>query len=108
MLVAAYLHYTAGITRTVAAKAYAILGFGGLAVQIYEYFKLQSDLSDIEKEIGSGVITLSYEIGWWLSLLALIAVIVAAYLANQEEDAPAVPTSAPTPRPPGTFSSGPS
>jgi hypothetical protein len=105
VLVAAYLRHTAAITRAAATRAYAVLGVAGLAVQIYEYFKLQSDLSDIEQQIGTGLIALSYEAGWWLSLLALIAVLVAAFVANSEQDYPAQP-AAPTPHPPGTSPPG--
>lgn len=62
-------------------------GMIGLAIMGYEYIQWQSDMADIEEELGRGLVTLTYEIGWWITILAFLAVLAAAWSAREEMNA---------------------
>jgi excisionase family DNA binding protein len=109
VLVAAFLRSSAIFDKAMTVGWYVLAGVGGLAAQFAEYQSIQSDLSDFEKMFGEGVIEISYEIGWWLSLAGLGAFFVAAFLANQEENIGYAPgyQRQPSRYRPGPYAAGP-
>lgn len=97
-LYAAYQRSSSG--DSVAARAttkliYYVAGGASLLAHVVFYFDLRSDISEAE-EMSAGMIQVSYESGWWLSLLASIAIIaVAAYLVDRDPDPSGVSARSP-------------
>lgn len=97
-LVAVWQRLEGNLDLDMARVVYLVAGIVGLLLQMIKYFSLQSDLSDAEEMIGPGVIDLSYRFGWWITALALIALIVAAMITEEH-----LPASTKTPpQPPGS------
>lgn len=71
------------VSQAQARWTYLAAGIIGLILLGLKYAALQSDLSDAEEQVGEGVVTLTYEIGWWLTALCLFAIIAAAFLITQ-------------------------
>jgi len=89
-LVAAWMRYSRQLEQAVASKIYILAGGVGLFVQFLKYMSLHSDLKQAEEQIGPGLVVLSYEYGWWLTALCLVAMIVAGFLAVEEQSGTAV------------------
>lgn len=71
------------LTFGMARMAYFAGGAVGLAYMAYVYFDFQSDIDEAAQQ---GIaLDLDFEIGWWLTLLAFLAVLLAGYLAGQDE-----------------------
>ncbi len=89
-LVVAGVRLAAVGTSQMAAVVYLVAGAFGLGAHLIEFIQLQSDISDLEETSGE-IIELSYKFGWWLSILGLIAVLVAAFVAFREREQRAAP-----------------
>lgn len=72
------------ITRGIAASLYYLLGIVGIAAQGIEYLSLQNELTDARNQ--GVLVDLQYELGWWITLLALGAILFSGYLASNERD----------------------
>jgi hypothetical protein len=83
VLGAVWMRYQGQLKEAVASRVYLAAGAIGLLIQLLKYFSLQSDLNDAEEEVGQGVIEMSYRYGWWLTALALIAIIAASFVSAQ-------------------------
>lgn len=70
-----------------AKKAYFVAGIIGLAAQVIKYLGFQSDLNQLSSQGLGANVALRFEISWWLTAVALIAVIYAGYQANKDEQA---------------------
>jgi hypothetical protein len=83
ILVVVWLRYQNSIPAAQAAILYPVAGGIGLIIQFLKYLSLRSDVSDAEEQVGKGVIKITYEIGWWLTGLALVTIIVSGYVASR-------------------------
>lgn len=96
----------AALQRTVSDPAttklfYYVAGGASVLAHVVFYFDLRSDLTEAQG-LGAGMIQVSYELGWWASLLAsIIIAAVASYMVDRDEDA-----SSASARSPGVGSSG--
>ena len=70
-----------------ATRVYVIAGVIGLFVQLLKYLAIRSDMDDVAEQIGEGLINVTYEVGWWLTALGLIALVGSAFIPARDEDA---------------------
>lgn len=82
----------AAYQRTMSAPAttklfYEFAGGASVLAHMAFYFDLNSDITKAQEMNAGGMIQVSYEVGWWVGLLASIAIVaVASYLVDQEEN----------------------
>jgi hypothetical protein len=68
-------------------EGYIAAGVGGLIVHGVYYLQLQGDIDDARQMSGE-IINVSWEIGWWISILAFIAMIVLGMMYQPEPEPP--------------------
>ena len=83
VLAVVWLRYQDSIPAATAAILYPVAGGIGFIIQFLKYLSLRSDGSDAEEQVGEGVIKITYEIGWWLTALALVTIIVSGFVASR-------------------------
>ncbi len=83
---------TVNIGRELPKLWYVGAGIVGILFQVYYYLDIQRQISDASNQ--GAIITVAYEIGWWLTVFALVAII---YLGWQHK--PDTPTDGPPPNP---------
>lgn len=79
------LLHNKGISPLDAGALLLILALVGFAAQGYFYYEMHSDLEEAQQEVSS-VIALSYEYGWWFSLLGLGLMLVSPFIRDKVPD----------------------
>jgi hypothetical protein len=82
----ALLRFLRSISGPQAGMAYFAAGLLGLVLHIIKYLGIRSDFSDANTD---GVLFVHYNYGWWLSIIAFLALLVVALVAWNEQDRPA-------------------
>jgi len=102
--IVALLRYGSVLSSSLTAGLYGIGALVALIALMAEYMDIQDAVDKAEEEVGSGVLSVTYEYGWWLSVLGLLAIFAAAFMAYSEKDSP---RTVYRPAPPGQPPSGP-
>jgi hypothetical protein len=88
------LRFSITQSSQLAGIIYLMAGILGLAIQLVKYFDLQDLKRELESQtageqpFGISIIEFSYEPAWWLTMVALAAIIIAGLVVFLIEQAP--------------------